>query len=429
MRWRNFKTNFSRFFNAVMALTLLAVLASSSGMLPRDQYERARAFTRHIEFDYLTWTLEAVGLKLSHAALNTDNYVLAEDQPQVVVQYLHLLWQIWQVQDAIEEMYADPAIQDPQAATVELNSQLEQLLSEREWLQPLAESILEAQVSQVAAEAGLTLGGQPVPPVLFHMTPPPAALIISPRDVIQQDDSIHILPDLSIEQIEALEAQVDEELDVSSLVVGIGGIGVYPTMVMETTNLNWLVEVIAHEWIHNYLTLHLLGMNYLTSPELRTMNEMVASIAGMELGEAVITRYYPEYLPSPPSPFAFRIGPPAPRAAEAFSFRAEMHETRVTTDRLLAEGHIEEAEEYMELRRSFLWDNGYHIRKLNQAYFAFYGAYADSSGRPGAAAGEDPVAAAVRTLRDQSESLAEFINRMAWMASFEALQRAILPDG
>ena len=56
-------------------------------------------------------------------------------------------------------------------------------------------------------------------------------------------------------------------------------------------------------------------------------------------------------------------------------------------------------------RRRVFWDQGYHIRKLNQAYFAFYGAYADSPG--GGAAGADPVGAAVRALRAHSSSLAE----------------------
>ena len=74
-----------------------------------------------------------------------------------------------------------------------------------------------------------------------------------------------------------------------------------------------------------------------------------------------------------------------------------MHETRLNADRLLAEGKIEEADVYHSAG-ALPWDNGYHIRKLNQAYFAFHGAYADSSGQPGGAAGEDPVAAAVRTL-------------------------------
>jgi hypothetical protein len=429
MRWRMFRAGFSRIFNLSMLLLLMVLLLNSSGLVARDQNGRVRAFTRPIEFDYTSWTLETIGIKLSHAALNTPGYLPAEGQPEVVVQYLHLLGKIWQVQDEIEEMYADPAVPNPQTASAELSMKLEELLAERDWLQPLAESILEAQVGQVAAEVELSLGGQPVPPVQFHMTPPPAALIISPRSTIRQDENISISPDLLIEEIEALEESVDEALDVSSLVVGIGGIGVYPTMVMETTNLNWLAEVVAHEWIHNYLTLHPLGMLYLASPELRTMNEMVASIAGMELGDAVIARFYPEFLPQAPSPFWLQFGPPEPRQLEAFSFRAAMRETRITTEQLLSENKIEEAEAYMELRRQFLWDNGYHIRKLNQAYFAFYGAYADASGMPGAAAGADPVAAGVRALRDQSASLAAFIKRMAWMASYEALERAILPDG
>ena len=99
-----------------------------------------------------------------------------------------------------------------------------------------------------------------------------------------------------------------------------------------------------------------------------------------------------------------------------------MHETRVTTDEMLAAGKIEEAEAYMDARREIFWQNGYAIRKLNQAYFAFYGAYADVPGGP---AGEDPVGPAVRALRTQSESLADFVNRISWMTSFEQLQAAI----
>ncbi len=99
-----------------------------------------------------------------------------------------------------------------------------------------------------------------------------------------------------------------------------------------------------------------------------------------------------------------------------------MHETRVVTDALLAEGKIEEAEAYMEQRRIIFVKHGYLIRKINQAYFAFYGAYADS---PGGAAGEDPVGPAVRALREQSNSLADFVNTISWMTSFEQLQEAV----
>jgi hypothetical protein len=47
-------------------------------------------------------------------------------------------------------------------------------------------------------------------------------------------------------------------------------------------------------------------------------------------------------------------------------------------DRLLAEGKVEEAEQAMEAKRQFFAENGINIRKINQAYFAFYGSYADS---------------------------------------------------
>jgi hypothetical protein len=109
----------------------------------------------------------------------------------------------------------------------------------------------------------------------------------------------------------------------------------------------------------------------------------------------------------------------------AFDFRKEMNITRVTADKLLAEGKIEEAEEYMDSRRIVFWENGYRgLRKLNQAYFAFHGAYADE---PGGAAGaaEDPVGEAVRLLRQQSASLEEFLTRISWVTSFDQLQEMV----
>ena len=99
-----------------------------------------------------------------------------------------------------------------------------------------------------------------------------------------------------------------------------------------------------------------------------------------------------------------------------------MRDTRVTVDQLLAEGKIEAAEQYMEQRREVFWENGYRIRKLNQAYFAFHGAYADE---PGGAAGEDPVGAAVRDLRANSPTLSAFLNRISWMYSFDQLERTV----
>ena len=264
---------------------------------------------------------------------------------------------------------------------------------------------------------------------MFCITPHrcPNALIVSPRDHIEQIANISIDPTLTIDEQAALEDHVDKDLNTSSLVVGIGGVGVYPTMVMRTTNLNWILSTVAHEWTHNYLTLRPLGFLYSETPELRTMNETTASITGDEIGALVIKRFYPELM-SASTPnlewvsASFGNFLPVLLAPPPFDFRAEMNITRITTDAMLAEGKIEEAESYMEQRRLVFMQNGYLLRKINQAYFAFHGAYASS---PGGAAGQDPVGPAVRTLREQSASLADFVNKIAWMTSFEQLQKAV----
>jgi hypothetical protein len=194
-------------------------------------------------------------------------------------------------------------------------------------------------------------------------------------------------------------------------------------MVLSTTDMDFLSNTIGHEWTHNFLSLHPLGLSYDTSPDLRTMNETTASIVGKEIGLDMLKRYYPQFVPAPPLVQPPQNNNPQPdNAPPKFDFRKEMHITRLNVDQLLAADKIEEAESYMEARRKLFWDNGYQIRRLNQAYFAFNGAYADE---PGGAAGADPVGPAVRALRQQSTSLSDFLNRISWMTSLADLQQAL----
>jgi hypothetical protein len=406
----------------------LAVIIAVTGDAPRltGASDRVRTFTREIEFDYPNWVWDAAWTKLEQGSIGLPHLFDRETNKAIVIEYLRTTHRLIQTEQQIEQVFADPAITDKESASAYLRAQRDQLIARQSTLGPLAEATLQSQIGEVLAELGLTTSGQPLPPVLYRTSSTPLALIVSERTVIQQITNISVLPGLTLDQQIRLEDQVAESLDVSTLVVPIGGVGVYPTMVMETTDLRWTLNTIAHEWIHNYLTLRPLGLNYSTTPELRTMNETTASIAGDEVGQLVVERYYPELLASPRSRGGIALPRPALPAAAfeepPFDFRAEMHETRVTADALLAEGRIEEAESYMEQRRQVFWQNGYLLRKLNQAYFAFHGAYADV---PGGAAGEDPVGPAVRALRAQSTSLEDFINTIAWMTSFEQLQQAI----
>lgn len=409
----------------------LAITVAATGDSPRltGTSDRVRAFTRQIEFDYPNWVWNAAWTKLEQASISVPYLFERETSKEIVVEYLRTTQSLMQAEQQLEQIFADPAITDKEASAAHVRSQRDQLIARQSDLAPMAEATLQSQISDALAELGLTSVGQPVPPVLYRTSSTPLALIVSERSVIAQIANISVLPALTLDQQIALEDEVAKSLDVSTLVVPIGGVGVYPTMVMETTDLRWTLDTIAHEWTHNYLNLRPLGLNYTITPEVRTMNETTASIAGNEIGTYVLEHYYSELIASPQAPDRTRVSfsePVTPRSqAEdppVFDFREEMHETRVTADRLLAEGKIEEAEAFMEQRRQLFWTNGYLLRKLNQAYFAFHGAYADV---PGGAAGEDPVGPAVRALRAQSGSLADFINTIAWMTSFEELEQAI----
>jgi hypothetical protein len=208
------------------------------------------------------------------------------------------------------------------------------------------------------------------------------------------------------------------------------------------------MQTIAHEWIHNWLYLRPLGYSYLSeSPVIRTINETVASVAGDELGLKVMRRYYLEALkkerpdlvePKPlEAPDLSPIAPPASqRDPNEFSYNHALYETRVKVEEMLAEarklkadgksaeaeGKIVEAENFMEERRQFINSHGYGIRKLNQAFFAFYGAYAD---QPGGAAGSDPTGPSVVALRAYSSSLRQFLDRVSDVLTFEGLQQAV----
>ncbi|MDP1547838.1 MAG: hypothetical protein Q8L87_17660 [Anaerolineales bacterium] len=410
-------------------LLLIAAVTGYSNPSLTNPIEKIRAYTRGLEFDYLEWMSNAAIVKMRAASIHAPHTLDPAAQKQIVNEYLRVTQSILDNEYLLALLYADPAIQDKVTASESLRGELAELYTRQTELAPLAEAVLQEQVTDVLAEIGFTVGGQPVPSVWYHSTPLPMALIVSPRDRIEQTANISVRTDLTVDEQAALETDVEQGLNTSSLVVHIGGVGVYPTMVMRSTNLEWMVNTIAHEWIHNYLTLRPLGIFYGNNnfPELRTMNETTASIAGDEIGALVIEKFYPERKPASPLTWKLVALPsdipnPADLPRPPFDFRAQMHETRINVDAMLAEGQIEEAEAYMEQRRQVFLQNGYLLRRINQAYFAFYGAYADT---PGGAAGQDPIGPAVRALRARSNSLADFVNRISWMWKFEQLQKAV----
>ena len=96
-----------------------------------------------------------------------------------------------------------------------------------------------------------------------------------------------------------------------------------------------------------------------------------------------------------------------------FSYNKHMQKTRIKTEELLLEGKIIEAEKYMEDRRLDLNKNGYNIRKINQAYFAFYGSYADSP------QSISPIYQQLQDLREKRLNIGELVNEIKNISTYE----------
>jgi hypothetical protein len=96
--------------------------------------------------------------------------------------------------------------------------------------------------------------------------------------------------------------------------------------------------------------------------------------------------------------------PPPPRETSGdFDFRAEMRALRLRVEELLAEGRTEEAERLMEEKRDEFEAQGVYIRRINQAYFAFFSFYADTP------SSVDPIGPKLERLRDRAGSVTEFV--------------------
>lgn len=401
-------------------LAVIFVFLTTSNAHFENIEDRVHILVSDHGFDFFSWTINAAWIKFTQSSIDAPHYLTPQEQHQLVIDYFQAIKDAEITTHKIELIYSNPNISNPEQASETSRQYLQGVNNQISSIGPMAESILETQVTSVLNDLGLTVEGQPIPRVLYHVTPLPQNLVISKREKIGAETN-YVLTPVSVAQAADLETTVDHRLNVSSLVVDIGGLAAYPTMIMRTADLSWLSNTIAHEWTHLYLGQRPLGLNY-TTPELRTMNETTASIAGSEIGKIVMQRYYPDLLANEGKNFAFASTRLHDSLSGPFDFRAEMHTTRIIADNLLAQGKINEAETYMDERRQVFWENGYAIRKLNQAYFAFYGSYAET---PGGAAGEDPVGPAVRALRAQSGSLKEFLDKISMMTSFVELQNAI----
>jgi len=399
----------------MVAIVLIAALASRQALsmtglpLSEDEYNLAKWEVRHFPDKWL--------YLLGHAG---DGSSREEDNADVL-RYLDLQREVEGLQSELSRESATDTPADELQATSE---RLRRTQAERDAIGVRAQAIMEGRISSVASGLGLetTL---PLfsrvhwlfPPVDFGFEEPPYVLVISPRDRIVEEEATLLRSDLALEDAQRLEREAEAKSDnVSALVVPTGGIGTYPAIVEPTDSYARALQTASHEWLHGYLFFQPLGARYFASDTLRTINETVADIVGTEIGTLVEAAY--PLASATPRPESTRKP-----TQEGVDVDRVLRQLRLDVDGLLAQGKVSEAEALMEERRRFLAENGHYIRRINQAYFAFYGLYGTSG------ASSSPIGPKLEELRRRSASLGDFVRAVSGIKGESDLDRLLAEAG
>ncbi|MBA7666212.1 hypothetical protein ES703_74290 [subsurface metagenome] len=400
----------------IVITSLLAVCLLVGGCASSQDFDaRLSSIVEPYRFNIAKWESVAILHEVNQWIFSRSEEI--DDEIGVVTEYFSSIKQIKTLKSEIETANADSGESDLASLKTELNRLQEQQTA----LEGTVERIIEGQIRDTLTQQGIF---NPIiklkisfPPVNFKLDKLPCLLVISPRHKIESMREILLQPNLSLEEIEDIETKADK-LGVSSLVVKLGGLSTpYPTLVTNEASLRFTINTATEEWLHQYLVFKPLGFLYLLdlagvsrNYEIATMNETLAGMVSKEIGSIVYEKYY----------LGYGNGVNQNQTTESeFDFNREMREIRKAVDKYLAQGEIEQAEEFMEQKRQYLASMGHYIRKLNQAYFAFHGTYAD---RPTSIS---PIGLELKELRSQSASLKDFLNIVAIMTSRQDLRDSI----
>ena len=299
-----------------------------------------------------------------------------------------------------------------------IKNNLTSTINEMNKLKPVVEELSEKAMTETIKINGLKTKLNTIfPPVDISLEPPPLILVVSPRNTIQIEKTIFLSPDLLPAKKNSIENEILKKNNKSAYISNLSGLSTYPTLISNEYNSLDVLSTTAHEWLHLYWFFKPFGKNIFKSNEMRTLNETAADIAGRELGLQTYMRLNSN------SKSLIKSNPSNSNRYPQFT--KHMRETRTEVEKLLLNNQIADAERYMQKRWWELSLAGYNIRKINQAYFALYGIYAESAGSI------SPIGKQLREFRDFFGTTGEFIEEIAQISSYtqflKELERKNIP--
>ena len=381
------------------------------------------------EYRLVSWELENVLGKWSHRLWTVLPWTPTSeaDRRASLDRYIGLVEEYRAADDLLDNVTSSI---DPDTRLLnDAEREVDRIIIERDKIRDGLEEYLEQIISEIVRTDEVGLVGSFVwPPVDFRIDSPPKLLVTSSRNEIHRLEGILIDPDISVEETLRIERELAELHDVSALIIQTGGLASFPSVV-PMVDLQRLMDIASHEWLHGHLIFYPLGRSYFVDGEMRSVNETLSDLFGREIGQRVYAKITDQPYVAPVRPETASLNWNSGKAFEEkenldqFSFNQFMSETRDRTDNLLLDGLVEEAEAYMETRRIQLLGHGYSIRKINQAYFAFHGTYGES---PSSAS---PIARYIWDLREQVDTVGDLVKMLRGLKTYEQFEQLLVDQG
>lgn len=399
--------------NRLLILFLLFILTTviASGHISDSKFNETNGY----RFNIFLWELEHFPSKIIYEI--TSGNLFRKRNETYLENTKNLVYELENISKNINEteFKLSVARSNNLINNIEINNyekELENLVIQKNLLRNRAEHYIESLLAEQIKIQKLRIKDMIVwPPVDFRIDTPPKLLVVSPRDKILRLDEELINSSISTEEMSSIEDSITKNKNLSAVVLQTGGLATYPSIVPSNISLINLLETVSHEWLHSYLIFFPLGRSYFSDGQMLTINETLANMFGKELATEMYLKIIDKDKNMKNVSSDENIS--QEKKEPVFSYNTHMQKTRIKTEELLSEGRIIEAENYMELRRIDLNKNGYNIRKINQAYFSFYGSYADSP------QSISPIYKQLQDLRDKRLNIGELVNEIKYISNYE----------
>ena len=364
-------------------------------------------FKSHLEeneiFSILRYEIVTIGNKYSYSISNFFSKNNKDNIEDILIEFQALTKKINSLKIQKE---TDFFISSNKKSIEKIDDEIFELRKTRNLILLEIEKEIQKIVKDQIKTEGIDFKGFVFPPVLIKIFDPPLLLVTSPRNVISRENEILLNSNMKNSRKKIIEEKILQEKNTSAIILEIGGLATYPSMIKPNTNIERLFELTAHEWLHQYLIFYPLGRSIFKNTKMTEINETLANIFGKEISKNICSnKLYKSYCENNDQI----------TIENSFNYDTFMKETRKNVDILLNNHNIIEAEQYMDDRRKELLNNGIFIRKINQAWFAFNGTYTDSP------TSISPVFSILKNIQENSNNLKEFIEMLQYINDYEEL--------